>query len=499
MRQYFTLIFTFLSLSLFSQSISFGVDTAYAADPFFDPEIGVEVMALFEGINFQVDPGTDNDFMEANTEFTKVDLPAEWQFDFMEVLIGGNFATYPNAVNSAPYGETDEDIIAVHIMGLDMGNQVSPGVITIDILMYDSQNEAIRDDITLVLNVCPQQTEADLITIPGSGNFCLGEIIELTATSGYSEYNWTNGQDGQTVQWEITGPFITCYAYDDFGCFYFDERIIEVQSPHREQLCAVTVDPTEDGNLLVWEKTPDVGTQHFNIYKQTSQFNIFELTHSQPYEELSEYLDTEANPNMQSERYYITTDDICENESEPTLAHKTMHLTSNLGTNDEVNLIWEPYDGFNYNTFNIYRGDGISSMELIAERPSNTFTYTDIDPPSNETFYAIEVVAPDICESSRALNAVRSNVKNVMVNASNEVKTKDFILFPNPTNDVVTILGLENEIKSTAIVSIYNSIGTLMGRYPMMADRKIDLKNLAAGRYFVNIIGTQHWTSLVKK
>ena len=52
-----------------------------------------------------------------------------------------------------------------------------------------------------------------------------------------------------------------------------------------------------------------------------------------------------SDPAIRAWRYKIASVDDCCNESILSLHHKTIHLTSNVGLNADINLIWSHYEG----------------------------------------------------------------------------------------------------------------------------------------------------------
>ena len=99
---------------------------------------------------------------------------------------------------------------------------------------------------------------------------------------------------------------------------------------------------------------PEDNISGYNIYRETKQYNIFEkigTVNPGP----GQFIDSASSPDIRSYRYKISATDLCGGESQFSTPHKSMHLTVNEGHNGTVNLIWEPYEGFNYSTFKIWR------------------------------------------------------------------------------------------------------------------------------------------------
>src|SRR5690606_30172237 len=118
----------------------------------------------------------------------------------------------------------------------------------------------------------------------------------------------------------------------------------------------------------------------------------------------------------------------------------TMHLTSNVGTGGQINLIWDTYEGFGYTKYRILRDStGTGTWEVLDSVSNFSFTYSDLNPPSGGAEYVMEVVAPSSCTSTRAShNTTRSNKSAPVSGGSTTVESFDlsaFIsLYPNPSN-----------------------------------------------------------------
>ncbi|PLX01136.1 MAG: hypothetical protein C0594_14190, partial [Marinilabiliales bacterium] len=107
----------------------------------------------------------------------------------------------------------------------------------------------------------------------------------------------------------------------------------------------------------------------------------------------SVYTDINSNPSQQSDRYRISVIDTCNNESELSEAHKTMHLTVSTGVG-VYNLIWENYEGFDFGSYLIYRGTSPNNLTPIGTIQSNLTTYTDYQ-PQGLYYYQIAVMKDD--------------------------------------------------------------------------------------------------------
>ena len=108
--------------------------------------------------------------------------------------------------------------------------------------------------------------------------------------------------------------------------------------------------------------------------------------------------------------------------------HKTIHLTINAGLGGVWNLLWDNYEGFQYSSYKILRGTSDGNLIEIAERPTNTNSYSDLHPPVETLYYQIEVLSPSQCniENLKSINSSYASTRSNMVNSdqSNYIDSK---------------------------------------------------------------------------
>jgi hypothetical protein len=141
---------------------------------------------------------------------------------------------------------------------------------------------------------------------------------------------------------------------------------------------------------------------------------------------------------VQASRYKLAIIDTCSVESSRSLLHKTIHLTSNVGLNNTVNLIWTAYEGFGFASYNIYRGTDINNMTLLTTIASNLTSYTDVSPLGGNAFYVIEVEGIS-CDPARSAVSSRSNMIQHTASGVEEQTSQVLRVYPNPATDQITI------------------------------------------------------------
>jgi hypothetical protein len=344
---------------------------------------------------------------------------------------------------------------------------------------------------------CLTEMQIPTITASPSTYLCPGSQITLSSSSGYN-YNWYRNNQyvdtliGQNTQ-EITAfaptnsANYTVYVNDQFGCRAQSTPItITTNYPQSQSICMVT--SVNNNNLIVW--TESGNALNYRIYKQNNLTSEFDFIHEQHRDSLSEFLDLTSDVNTLSASYKIQAIDSCGNESAITGLHKTMLLTSSLGTNNNVNLNWNAYQGFSYPNFEIWRSiDGID-YNLLATVANNTFSYIDNNPNSN-SFYQIRITPPSPCTSTRATyGMVSSNIVDKNGNGVNnviELKIQHFVISPNPSNSKITVTinkNMDNE--SLAIYSISGQ-KMLNQKTDNKTSISIDVSSFSKGIYFLEI------------
>ena len=222
-------------------------------------------------------------------------------------------------------------------------------------------------------------------------------------------YQWK--QDGVNIPGAITPEYkITHPDYDhegDYTCNISNACGIAVTSPATiyiaPQLCMVTVSETSGDNLVVWEKKTKAPVFAYNVYRISESAGIYDKLATVPFDDLSVFVDSIADPTMQAYLYKITAIDTGNNETDIDLCkpHKTIHLL--VSTNTELNttqLAWDKYYGFDYNTYNIYRSNTGTGFSLAHSISSDFQSWTDTMQVSGDLYYRIAVERPDPCYPS---------------------------------------------------------------------------------------------------
>ena len=374
----------------------------------------------------------------------------------------------------------------------------------------DSGNPSVNDMSDNVFTISANQSI--FVTNPNGGEtWQVGSIQNITWTSsGFPnvkiEYSTNGGNSWNTIiyyypasagnySWVIPNtPSNQCkvrisdYGNSNLWDMSDNNFTISAGGQSTPEICIVTVDSISDKNMIVWEKPYSTTIDHYNLYSEGNQANVYNIIGSVPYSSFSTFTDLASNPLQQANRYKISLVDIYNMETTLSDDHMSVHLTINQGAGNTFNLMWNNYEGFSYLSLNIYRGTSPSNISLLATVASSINSFTDLYPPAGYVYYKIEVLKPVPCSPSKT--AITSSISNLASNdpylSSGNIQAPDadVQIFPNPTTGKV-------KVRSGRIiekVDIYNSIGiqvqsTLGGSMEMV----FDLFNLGKGVYYLRV------------
>jgi hypothetical protein len=264
-------------------------------------------------------------------------------------------------------------------------------------------------------------------------------------------------------------------------------KVNPIGDSYTDQICMISVDTVTGKNQLSWEKTLGIETDYFKIYKQNNTTSNYDSIGSVHIDSLSTYVDVNSNPDQSSDRYRISLVKICGNETVLSDIHRTIHLSANQGLNEEVNLSWNPYEGFSYSNFEIWRSTDGSPYTLISTTANNNFSFTDVAPPMGDNTYRVAVLNPNGCNPTRAIERAISNVVNEdgnMVTSISNGQLEMTSVFPNPSSGIFTV----NVPDQTNIqASVFDALGKLVTSSNETGTFNLDLSDVPVGIYTLRL------------
>ncbi|MBN2745282.1 MAG: immunoglobulin domain-containing protein, partial [Bacteroidales bacterium] len=260
---------------------------------------------------------------------------------------------------------------------------------------------------TIIVHANPQ------IDLGIDTTFCLGGQVVLSPGFGFNCL-WSNGSFNNQITVTQTGDYWV-NATNQYGCQGNSDTInVNVVLPYAgADICMAGVDSATQKNVVVWEKTPNVGISSYNIYRESSVTGVWNLIENKPFDSLGVVFDMTSNPVAHADRYAISVIDSCGNESAISTPHKTMHLAVSQAVPSGYNLLWNGYQGFQVASYRIWRADTTQVWTLVDSVNGNIFMWHDTISAQIPLWYQVEVIRPGgPCNPTKAntnYNTTRSN------------------------------------------------------------------------------------------
>jgi len=353
---------------------------------------------------------------------------------------------------------------------------------------------------------------------PTDANYSWG-IDGGTITSG-------TGQGPIQISWSTPGSKSLSLSVTQNSCVSdVVNNAVSVAYPYEgEQICLVTIDLETGKNMVVWEKTHNVGTASYNVYREGTIQNNYDLLGNVPFDQLSVFVDATSKPEQQQYKYKISAVDTCGNESTKSKWHKTMLLQFVSSVNG-VNLNWQEYGVesglMSFNSYAIFRGSDSTSLAELTTISASFLAYTDNTPDalSKKMYYRVGGVKATACDpaelggkkaSSGPFVHSLSNLEDNRLQSSGTginnrlADAMNLSVYPSPFTDLATI-SYTLQKSSKMKVEIYNVVGEKMGEIlnetQVAGTHKLEMKasdvNYVGGLYYLKISVDQN--TIIKK
>lgn len=336
--------------------------------------------------------------------------------------------------------------------------------------------------------------------------------ISITPSTGelITGIQWSNGATTMDISNLMPGSY-ECIVSQSNGCEAVYNYDVATARPLKPEICIVTVDSTTNTNLVVWEKSAvnPFDIAYYNIYRETSTAHEYKLIDTVHYSSISVFNDVVASPANRSWRYRISAVSSCGKESALSRSHKTIHLVTHESAG-EVDIIWDNYEGFPYNSYDLLRKTDTDEWAVI--EPNIAFSslpfHSDTPPSLDGLDYMIEVLPPGgDCSATEGkaqdYNAARSNKPTSEFNPGEgtgdpnnslaKEKNKNFTvaLYPNPSNGLFEV-ALNHNISGTNLkMEVVDLNGKMIYEDEIQNGvNYIHLQNIESGIYFVKLFDT---------
>lgn len=355
---------------------------------------------------------------------------------------------------------------------------------TYSVQISENNCPVMSSEVTVIMHPVP---ETPVISPIGANEICDGGFVTLGTTMSYDGFNWSNGEQTETIQVNTSGLY-SVVVNNIEGCESPSEAfLLNASSMDMQEICVVGNYETTNHNVVVWEKETTTGIDSFYVYRLNEITDEFEQIGAVGYNQLSIYVDMSSNTQSQSYTYRLSVLDTCGIETPWSAPHKTMLLNISAGSGSSWNLSWTPYEGVDLVSYNIYRGTNLNDMTLLAT-VSNTNSYNDPSPPLVSVTYQIEAVNDAGCDPTRVYSSAKSNIiwfDQSSVDAF-ELAAWSVMVYPNPSQTQITIETTNNVLPSR--IDIYDIHGRiLLNQIYNDSATVIQLDGFESGVYFARV------------
>ena len=323
---------------------------------------------------------------------------------------------------------------------------------------------------------------------------------------------WTDDSNGDEITVSESGEYWVRVSTGNSVCENSDTIMVTIAEPFsQDHICMISTDEETGNNLVIWERTVDVGLLSYNVYRQSNVLGEYNLIGNVPADELSVFEDTEADPEVQQWVYKITAIDTCGNESD--IAESPYHIPLFLqyvSSDKGVNLTWVPYEvqngNMNFVSYVIFRGSDSLKLENIGTLSSDLTVFRDTDPDAlqNRYFYRIAGVRANACipafdkkaGSGPFVHSLSNLEDNKLKNSTGIDAGKGLLqprVYPNPFIDNFTIELPNPELyKRLQILDLNGKI--VYTSYDLNeAIIRIERRNLKQGIYILEMQGKENY------
>ncbi len=332
----------------------------------------------------------------------------------------------------------------------------------------------------------------------GSSNGSIDVTPYLMAGEVLQGILWSNGPTTEDML-NVPPALYICTLTTMNNCKAFKGWDIPVVKPQQQPICVITVDSTTSTNLVVWEEVQTTGIHHYNIYRETSNQGEYILIDTVEATNISLFNDVVASPINRSWSYKISAVNGCNVEGPLSAQLRTMQLGA-LANGTQTYVSWNAYEGTAYSAFDLWRYTFANDWELLGSLPTNILSYTDnINFSTPGLDYMVELNLDNQCSAlvyrAQDFNTTRSNKDKGAFSAGsgtgdsnndlNEWLLNQVNVFPNPTNDLLTI---EQSTTSELFITLTDISGKqLKTAVQSSMSSTLNLSDLKPGTYIIEL------------
>lgn len=316
-----------------------------------------------------------------------------------------------------------------------------------------------------------------------------GDTTTLTAIGDFIEYLWSTGDTTQSISIDSAGLYHV-FAYTIDGCYNYCEISVPGPAlPYNDlEICMVTYEDSSGFNVIVYEPVQNVGIDSIQLFIYDTLSSNYEWIGANHIDEEGTYYDEGANPDLLSYKYKLAIQDTFGNISDFSPYHESMYLSAIINPNNEIVLSWNPYVGFEYNVFEVYRSVSGGAYEIIANTEDTS--YTDQAATTGQLHYKVKVEKDTTCNPGNNVNYSHSSSNPIIIqyDGITEFPETDIRIFPNPFDEQLIISREDaNESLRIEVIDIYGRLQQELNVNAGEHSLRISTNHMPTGLYFIRI------------
>ena len=354
----------------------------------------------------------------------------------------------------------------------------------------------ISDSYTLVEPEAPVISVAT--TVATACNEANGAVY-ISTNSDDLRYMWSNSKTTKNLENVRAGDY-TLEVVDSKNCKASLNVTIPSIKLKQPEIALVTVSQQSGKNLVVWLKENTDLIDYYTIYRVDSAKNKYDKVVDVPYSELSVYEDLAANPMERAWKYKMTATDVCGEETAMSDYHSSLHLMKVKSLGVENHLMWDPYEGIDFDSYVILRKTkvkGVVEIDTLATVPSDLTSYTDTLPARGTTSYYVGVKLPEAINPKTQFLKAESGPFSIALSNIAEVENYVAVQTIVKSNAEVYAIGHTIYVKNAeyAETAVYDVNGSKINFAKDAAEYEFDIK--LDGVYLVKV-GNETFKVVIK-
>ena len=313
-------------------------------------------------------------------------------------------------------------------------------------------------------------------------------------------YSWSNNKTTKNLTNVPAGDYTLSVVNPETNCTATLAVTVPSIKLKQPEIALVTVSQESGKNLVVWLKENTDLIDYYTIYRVDSAKNKYDKVVDVPYSELSVYEDLAANPMERAWKYKMTATDVCGEETAMSDYHSSLHLMKVKSLGVENHLMWDPYEGIDFDSYVILRKTkvkGVVEIDTLATVPSDLTSYTDTLPARGTTSYYVGVKLPETINPKTQFLKAESGPFSIALSNIAEVENYVSVQTIVKSNAEVYAIGHTIYVKNAeyAETAVYDVNGSKINFAKDATEYEFDIK--LDGVYLVKV-GNETFKVVIK-